>query len=437
MKTKQLFCLAFSLCSLLISPSGEAAKLISPPPVELTESLEAAPLSLSPLLYWSKDINAVSYEVEISTEIPKKLSPKRIYRKAVFRDKYVYQNYYNPPIADYIKLAPGEVKQLFWRVRSLDVNKKPISPFSKTAVIFVSSAVPPMNAPVPLHPTDDDKNEVQLLYPVYCWTKEHDSNTFEVELYDSLPNEKSEPIWRGTSTYQERYDDYPRTKDTPFYWRVRAFDKNGKQLGNWSKFTAFSFQVKQVETAVFGDSVSHGGGHLSFGPNHAELSWLSYLNFPATNLSQSGNLTRDMVERFEKDVLPFAPKFLLIMGGTNDIRNNEVPVEETIKNLSILKEKCLKNNIRPIFLSLPPINPQNTKKVFNEVPVKNWQEKLQKCNAFIRTMPYYIDTATYFAPICKKGLLPTKYALDGLHPDANGKALIAKSVNDNWLRVTK
>ena len=33
------------------------------------------------------------------------------------------------------------------------------------------------------------------------------------------------------------------------------------------------------------------------------------------------------------------------------------------------------------------------------------------------------------------GLLPTQYALDGLHPDANGKALMGAYVNSGWPEV--
>ena len=35
----------------------------------------------------------------------------------------------------------------------------------------------------------------------------------------------------------------------------------------------------------------------------------------------------------------------------------------------------------------------------------------------------------------KDGELPTQYALDGLHPDANGKALMGAYVNSVWPEV--
>ena len=427
---------ALALCSILLPAPHVSAKLTVPPPEGLTESTDTSPLSLSPLLSWSKNINAVAYEIEIIDGFPKKLSEKRPYKKAIFRSKDVFFNYYNPPIADCLKLKDGEVHPLLWRIRALDQNKKPVSPFSKPAIIFVNKSVAPMNEPIPLSPLEDN-NTVQLLYPVYSWAIQSASSTYEVELYDTPDIEKTTPIWKSTSTYHECYDDSPRIKNTPYYWRVRSFDSKGNQLGSWSKLVSFSNVPHKVRVAVLGDSITHGGGHISFGPNDSEFNWLTYLDFPAVNLAESGNLTRDMAKRFDADVLPFAPKYLLIMAGTNDIRSKSVPISETIKNLEIIRDKCLKNNIRPIFLTLPPINPTNIKKAFNEIACNDWKDKLNQCNKFIRSMPYYIDTAAYFAPICKKDILPTGYALDGLHPDANGKALIAKSVNENWLRVSQ
>lgn len=433
---KSFLAAAAACLSFFLPLSALAARLTSPAPQALTQSTSDEPLSLSPVLSWTKDINAVSYELELSADLSYRFSDRKPCKNALFSSKFVYHNNYNLPISIFLQLKEGEVRPLVWRVRSLNQKRKPISPFSQPAIIFVSGSVPGLNAPIPLHPGAPD-DEVQLLYPVYSWIMPYGSETFEVEVYDRKPVKGIAPIWKGTSNYSELYDEYPRAGSEPFYWRVRAFSIDKKQIGNWSDFASFSFPKQKAEIAVFGDSISHGGGHLSFGPNHRELSWLNYLNVPVLNLAQSGNTTKKMVERFDNDVLPFAPKYLLIMGGTNDYRG-EIPADETIRNLAVLKEKCLKNNIRPIFLTLPPVNPKNTKKIFNEQPPdKTWKTKRQKCNDFIRTMPYFIDTAAYFEPFCKKGILPTEYALDGLHPDANGKALIAKSVNENLERVTK
>ena len=51
------------------------------------------------------------------------------------------------------------------------------------------------------------------------------------------------------------------------------------------------------KSQFFGDSISHGGGHLSFGPADWAYSYAYYLDFPTINLSCSGDTSETMVQR--------------------------------------------------------------------------------------------------------------------------------------------
>ena len=136
-----------------------------------------------------------------------------------------------------------------------------------------------------------------------------------------------------------------------------------------------------------------------------------------------------MLERFDRDVLPFHPHYLLILGGSNSLRAG-VPAEDVIRDLAAIKEKCLSHGIKPIFLTLPPINPANISRAFDEPTVDDWSQQFQRVNDYLRTQ-VYIDTASAFK-VTSRGLSPTKFALDGLQPDANGKRRMAKIVNAAW-----
>ena len=138
-----------------------------------------------------------------------------------------------------------------------------------------------------------------------------------------------------------------------------------------------------------------------------------------------------MVERFEQDVLPFRPRYLIIMGGTNSLRAG-VSAESVIEDLTAIKEKCLAHNIRPIFLTLPPINPDNIQKVFAEETVGDWQTQLRLVNDFIRSQEH-VDVAQEMADA--EGALPTQLAIDGLHLGVLGKQKMAMAVNENWPRI--
>ena len=163
---------------------------------------------------------------------------------------------------------------------------------------------------------------------------------------------------------------------------------------------------------------------MSYGPNDLAYSYGSYLDFDTINLSNSGDTSETMVERFERDVLPFHLKYLLILGGTNSLRGG-VPAKEVIGNLSTIRQKCRDYGIGHILLNLPPINPQSTQKVFGEPTVENWQEQFARVNAWIRTQPH-IDTAAAFD---ETKPMPVDYAVDGLHGDVRAKKLMAQVIN--------
>ena len=120
------------------------------------------------------------------------------------------------------------------------------------------------------------------------------------------------------------------------------------------------------------------------------------------------------------------PQYLLIMGGTNSLRAG-MPAENVINDLKTIQEKCYENNITPILLTLAPINPYNIKKVFNEETSEVWQYNLNLVNDFIRTQPH-IDTAK---ALNSPPILPTEYAMDGLHGDVIAKKIYAQEINDN------
>ena len=86
-------------------------------------------------------------------------------------------------------------------------------------------------------------------------------------------------------------------------------------------------------------------------------------------------------------------------------------------------------------LTLPPINPANIARAFDEETVSNWKEQFDQVNRFIRNQRYYIDIQPYMTD--SAGQLPESYSLDGLHPDRVGKKLMGHIINANWSRVSR
>ena len=153
-------------------------------------------------------------------------------------------------------------------------------------------------------------------------------------------------------------------------------------------------------------------------------SYVSYLDFPAVNMGRSGDTVEMMYDRFDRDVLPFHVKYLLIMGGINDLRMGTSP-DKAIEYLEKICQKCIDHGITPILMTIVPLNPENIQKYYGETTYAGWKESVAKVNAYIRTKPY-IDTA---APFASFDVMPSEFAMDGIHGDWNAKQMIAGEIN--------
>ena len=396
----------------------------------------ASPIRLKngPILTWITVPGAVYHEIEFLSQPPENPHGILPSKHRVDFSREVFVRGFHP--------NPRAVKQqpVYWRVRALDLSGNPLGVFSDTGLITdFSSESQPLR---PLIISDyKAHNSVPLLYPVYEWIPIQGADSYEVEL-TRLPPENPDSavssrfrIWHGRTKGFSLYDEMPRLENGRYYYRVRGLGINGEPVGVWSAAASFDVdRARASHVATFGDSITHGGGALSYSPSDWEYSYQSYLKFPTYNLGHSSDTAETSLERFERDVLPFRPQHLIIMTGTNSIRAG-VPGQNLIRDLSAIRDKCLQNRIRPIFLTLPPINPAAIARAFNETTAPNWKESLVAVNDWIREQPYHVDLYPHFAD--PQGLLPVNLATDGLHYDIAGKKLIAALINAHWDELSR
>ena len=279
--------------------------------------------------------------------------------------------------------------------------------------------------------TEFDKMDYAPLYPVYSWVPKYNADYYLIQLL------KDGEIVRSYQTREkdedEIYDFYdyqPIDEAGEYYWRVKAMSKYGFALSEWSEQTeANSFTVTApTKYAAFGDSITHGGGAISVPPSVAMYNWETYCSIPIKNLAKSGDTTEQLINRFDNDVLSFAPKILIIMAGVNDFRANTIGWE-TICNYKILAEKCKDNGIIPVFITPTPINPDLIKKAkLIERPPSDWQTHYDYACEWIRKQEYFIDITADFED--EEGNLRADLTTDGLHPDMEGKKIIGQAVQE-------
>lgn len=384
---------------------------------------KAGPQEKLILLTWQEDPESVRYEVEIFRGLPENLDRNRPVENHLYDNQRIYTN---QVLVDLAAFPPGEAP-LYWRVRPIDANWQGMGPFSSPMEVRSTMKPVSRNAPYPhvYHPG----NGSTLLYPVYSYAGNPGAASYEVEVTDWYPEnpDGTAPskyrVFSKTTTLSNVYDDNPRIGT--FYWRVRGMDENGNPLGIWSLPEKVRTNPEEhFEVGIFGDSITQGGGHLYHSPADMAYSYVTYLDFPAVNMGRSGDTTEMMEDRFDRDVLPFHVKYLLIMGGINDLRMGADP-QKVIGHLEAIRKKCEEHHIIPILLTIVPINPENIQKYYGDVTYSGWKESVDTVNSWIRTQPH-IDTA---APFADYSVMPGELAMDGIHGDWNAKQMIAGEIN--------
>ena len=288
-------------------------------------------------------------------------------------------------------------------------------------MINIAEAEEQFRAPIPS--AEFEYMEYFPLYPTYSWQPIANTKFYEVQVIRQEGHK--EIVYRdltNTEALDRVTDSKPFTEVGNYYWQVRVTDKSGNPLSPWSIKKYFKVTAPTTFAAL-GDSITHGGA--SFIPaGQLSCQWETFCDVPVKNLGRSGDTTEMMLERFDRDVLPFRPKVLLILGGVNDIRGGK-KAEEVIKNLTAINEKCLANDITPVFVAVTSMNPKIIKAYLTD---GDWQRERVKLNLWINENSYSLDFNELLND--SDGYLKVEYTPDGLHPNLRGKRIMGEVINE-------
>ena len=144
----------------------------------------------------------------------------------------------------------------------------------------------------------------------------------------------------------------------------------------------------------------------------------------------SGQVTSQMLCRFQSDVIALRPKMVIIMAGTNDIAQNNgyISHEHILQNIQSMCELAKQNRIRPVLCSCLPAA------AFKWRPEMKPAEDIKRLNEMIKAYAKankikYIDY--HSALVDEHGGLPKKYAADGVHPNMDGYAIMEQILINN------
>ncbi|PWT93753.1 MAG: capsular biosynthesis protein [Blastocatellia bacterium] len=181
--------------------------------------------------------------------------------------------------------------------------------------------------------------------------------------------------------------------------------------------------AKNEERVVFmGDSITDGW--------HSPANGGFFPGKPYFNRGISGQTTPQMLIRFRPDVLALKPKVVVILAGTNDIAGNTGPttLEAIEDNLVSMAELAREQGIRVVFASLLPVSDYESRN--GQQIIQTVRRPPEKIIALNKWMKDYVEKnhltyLDYFsAMVDAKGFFKDELSNDGLHPNAQGYAVM-------------
>ncbi len=203
------------------------------------------------------------------------------------------------------------------------------------------------------------------------------------------------------------------------------------RLNDWPQLARYRDENAKVATpgknearVVFmGDSITDSWDDPKFGG--------FFPGRPYIDRGISGQTTPQMLIRFRADVIDLRPRAVVILAGTNDLAGNTGPMtlEQIEANLSSMAELAKGNSIKAIFASVLPISDYEQRD--GKAIIRSTQRPPEKIKALNEWMKAYaasnklIYLDYYSAMIDAKGFLKEELSEDGLHPNAQGYAIMA------------
>jgi len=149
---------------------------------------------------------------------------------------------------------------------------------------------------------------------------------------------------------------------------------------------------------------------------------------PYVNRGIGGQVTAQMVLRFEQDVVALKPRVVVILSGINDLhgalqRESDEGIEA---NWAAMADMAQAHHIKVVFASIMPVNnyTDNARTMLADRDPKRIRALNAWLAAFCRRRGFqYADY--YKVSVDRDSLLRAELTRDGLHPLANGYALMA------------
>lgn len=132
-----------------------------------------------------------------------------------------------------------------------------------------------------------------------------------------------------------------------------------------------------------------------------------------------GQVSSQMLARFRADVLDLHPDMVIILAGTNDIAQNNGPIDldYILDNVQSMCELAVYHHIRPVICSVLPASRFGWREELRPAEV------IRQFNSLLRSYAQsqgFLFVDYYSAMVDADGGLLPAYSDDGVHPNAAG-----------------
>mgnify|MGYP002519865890 CR=1 FL=1 len=188
-----------------------------------------------------------------------------------------------------------------------------------------------------------------------------------------------------------------------------------KQWAQYDRYAAHNKALQKAPDVVFmGNSITDCWADTV-------PSFFADNNFVGRGIS--GQVSSQMLVRFQEDVINLHPKVVVICCGTNDIAQNNGPItlEHILHNIKSMCQLARANKIKPVVCSTLPA------KGFKWRPDMKPANDIIRLNEMIKAYAQenkipYVDYHSALKD--EENGLPRKYSKDGVHPNAQGYAVM-------------
>lgn len=191
-----------------------------------------------------------------------------------------------------------------------------------------------------------------------------------------------------------------------------------RDWANYGHYAAANAQLTTPPAVVFmGNSITAGWykTHPDFFTDN---------NFACRGIS--GQVSSQMLCRFRADVVNLHPQAVVILAGTNDVAQNNGPIEieHITENVISMAELAMAAGIRPIICSVLPAG-----KFAWRPEIEDAAGKIRTLNAQLKQ--YAADRGLIWidyhsAMAADDGSLRSEYTKDGVHPTAEGYVVMER-----------